>query len=594
MNAPIKPVSILSKCHEHQQRLNSVFEDLSNGMTLNAINHLKAQMLLLSDWLLELTHTNSDIVLAQALRFNKSLLPHTNQAFLAAIIATKFSHQLHFHGQHATLLIHAALTMNINLLIDNNDISIALHKRQKLNKEQVQKYQKYPLMSAQFLNKYHLLDKSALHWVLGHKEQLNGSGFPAGIKQHKISTNMQILGLISRFTELASPKDNQTPVKIKQVLAYLVKHQHHFNISLTNQLIRLIDKPLPSFIYQLNKTQHALIISTDYNIEDNNLQMIPFSVEEGVLTLIKEPEQDTIDYQRHYMPPPSIISQDIIAHYLQDYMHEPLEDISDQTQRLKPSSELSSLLNELDTHLPDTNVIESLITQQPILGERLIEHLQQQYPDSKFNNSYHAIQMAGFANVPPLLSRLALNAQLSYFQFLGSVDLQQKINCAVNISQAIGQSCRYILPNELAMFTQLNLAPLYLEHNVINSKLRQVVSFEKCDIHHGFSLAGMSNTPKQPKVTMALAKIWAPKKPLLNALSGITHPDLIKTKKEREFVAGFELAIYITHSIFHGFDLNNIEHENRLTAICRHLKIQPQDLQLLQQAALSHHPFCEL
>ena len=594
MNAPINTVSILSKCYEHQQRLDNVFKDLSNDMTLSAINHLKTQMLLLSDWLFELTPTNSDIVLAQALSFNKSLLPHTNQAFLAAIIATKFSHRLHFHGQHAALLVHAALTMNISLLIDNSDICLALHKRQKLDKNQLHRYQKYPLMSAQFLNKYNLLDKSALHWILNHKEQLNGSGFPAGIKQHKIPTNTQILGLISRFTELILPKENGVIIKTKQVLAHLVRHQHHFNINLINQLIQLIDKPLPSFIYQLNKTQYAFIVSTDYTIDNNSLQMVPFSVEENSLSMSKELEEDTIDYQRHYMPPPTIISQKIMTHFLQDYKHEPLEDISGQTQRLKPHSELSSLLNELSTHLPDTSIIESLIAQQPILGEKLIAHLQQQYPESKFNNSYHAIQMAGFPNVPSLLSRLALNAQLSYFQFQGSIDLQQKVNCAVNISQAVGGFCRHVLPNELAMFTQLNLAPLYLDQHVVNSKFRQLISFEKCAIHHGFSLAGLNNTTRQPKVTMALAKIWAPKKSLLNAISGITHPDLIKTKKEREFVAGFELAIYITHSVFHDFDLNDIEHETRLTAICRDLKIKAHDLQLLQQTALSHHPLCEL
>ena len=44
MNAPINTVSILSKCYEHQQRLDNVFKDLSNDMTLSAINHLKGNI----------------------------------------------------------------------------------------------------------------------------------------------------------------------------------------------------------------------------------------------------------------------------------------------------------------------------------------------------------------------------------------------------------------------------------------------------------------------------------------------------------------------------------------------------------------------
>jgi transcription termination factor NusB len=123
MTMPKEPLSLLSKCNDQQQQLDAIFEQLSQELTLSAINRLKAQVLVLSDWLYSLNDENSDVVLAQAMRYLTTYLPHTNQAFCAGIITAKFCHRLTLHGQHARLLISAALTMNISLLLANKSLS---------------------------------------------------------------------------------------------------------------------------------------------------------------------------------------------------------------------------------------------------------------------------------------------------------------------------------------------------------------------------------------------------------------------------------------------------------------------------------------
>jgi len=585
-------LSLFSKCREHQQQLNVVFTQVSNEVTLSAIKRLKAQVLLLSDWLFTLSEQNSDFVLAQALRHPTYLLPHTNQSFIAAIIMAKFTHRLHYHGQHGRLLISAALTMNISLFINKNALGVTLYKHHKLSTEQHKQYQQYPLASAQFLNKYHIIDKSALHSILGHKELLNGSGFPAQLKEHKISINMQLLGIIARFTELTSPRENKACATIKQVMSYFLKHQQQFNVQLINHFINLVDKPLPGFIYPLNKTHSALIIKHD--VLNDELEYISFSIDEGALHLAKEAQKSLLDYQRQYIVPPEHITEEVLANYLIDYVDDPIEDISDQTQRLKPNNDLSLLLTELNAHLPDKNAVSALIAQQPILGDYLIESLKYQFPSKQFNSSYHAMQMIGFNQVQPLLSRLALDTQISHFQFPTAIDLKQKINCAVQICYEIGLTCRHIMPNQLAMFTQLNLSSLYLEHRIINNQVRQKISFEHCHIYHAASLVGSNNTLKQLKISTALAKMWAPQKSVINALACIAQPDLPRAAKERELVAGFELAIYLTHGVFHGIVLTERETDNHFKKICRDLKLSVEDINKLQQMALTAHPFCSL
>lgn len=589
---PKEPLSLLSKCNEQQQQLDAIFEQLSQELTLSAINRLKAQVLVLSDWLYSLNDDNSDAVLAQAMRYLATYLPHTNQVFCAGIITAKFCHRLNLHGQHARLLISAALTMNISLLLANKSLSNALFKQPKLNAVQAKQIQQYPINSAQLLNKYHIIDKAALHLVINHRELIDGSGFPSQLTGYQLNTNIKILGLITRFIELTSPREYRVGYRIKQALSYLIKHPNKFETSLVNQLISLVDKPLPSFIFKLNKEQYGLI--NQCNTYSGQLHCRPFSIEDGQLTLDESTQQQNIDYQKQYLTPPAVMTQRIIKQLLSEYVDDPLDDISDQTQRLKPSEDLKLLLNELGTYLPNKDIISQLIDQQPVLGDKLIKHLQSQYPTSKFNSSYHAMQMTGFTQVKPLLSRLALDAQLSHFQFVSAFNLKQKIDCAVAISGHIAASFSHVLPNQLAMFTLLNLAPLYLERHVINSKKTQQNSLENCHSYHGYSLVGLNNSPKQQRISMALAKIWAPRKSTINALSCLVNPELSQAPQEKELVSGFELAIYLTHSIFHNLDLSVLTQDNKLAVICRDLRLTPQALQALQQLALSNNPICEL
>lgn len=590
MTVPKEPTSLLVKCTDQQVQFNATCLQLSEELTLGAINRFKAQVLVLSDWLFGLNAANSDLVLARALTHSTDYIPHSNQAFCAGIITAKFCHRLHLHGQHAKLLISSALTMNVSLLL--NGLSTHIYQQKKLTSQQIKQYQHYPMSSAQLLSKYHIIDKSILSDILSHRENLDGSGMPTKLSQHKISRNSRLLGIVSRFIDLTAAKHNRSGYKIKQALAYLVQHQQQFDMSLLNQLINLVDKPLPSFIYKLNKTQYALINHSDQYA--GVMSCVAFSIEQGQLHLKKDSEQHPIDIQKIYLTPPSVISSRLLAEHLEEYVDEPLEDISDQTQRLKPSDDLSLLLHELDAHLPNKSLISELISQQPVVGDRLIKYLQNNYPSSHFNSSYHAMQMAGFNQVKPLLSRLALNEQLSHFQFSNAFELQQKVNCCIALSAEIANECQHVLPNQLAMFTLLNLAPLYLESRVINGKKNEPVSLKKCHVYHGYSLVGLNNSQKQPKISMALAKIWAPQKTIINALSAIDKPELKRPPQERELIAGFELSIYLTHTVFNSLSLKNALNESKVIAICRELKLTKDKVLRLQQLSLCHQPMCEL
>jgi len=592
MTTPKEPISLLKKCNEQQQQLDNVLSQLSSALSLGAINRFKAQILVLSDWLYSLTEENSDVVFAQSMFFPATFLPHTNQTFCAGIITAKFCHRLNYHGQHARLLISAALTMNISLLLSTKPLNEALFKQKKLTPEQSKHFHQYPRVSAQLLNKYHIIDNAALHLVEKHRELISGSGFPDQLKGVELGTNVKILGITNRFVELTSPREYRPAFRIKQALSFLVKHPQLFDISIVNLLISLVDKPLPGFIYKLNKAQYALV--THNSTYNDQLHCTPFRVEEGQLVLDDSSQQHSCDYQQQYFAPPALVSKRVINHYLGDYADEPLQDISDQTIRLKPSEDLSLLLDELSTHLPDKDVIGQLIAQQPVLGDKLINYLQSQYPTSKFNSSYHAIQMTGFAQVKPILSRLALDAQLSHFRFANAFNLKQKIDCAVTMSNHIAVHLTHVLPTQLAMFTLLNLAPLYLESRVINSKQTQHYSLEKCHLYHGYSLVGLNNSPKQQKISMALAKIWAPHKTIIKALNSQAEPQLPQTAPDKELLAGFELAIYLTHGVFNGLDIMTLSSDSKWTAICRVLKLKPQSLQALQHSALSSSPVCEL
>ncbi|MGB0835241.1 MAG: HD-GYP domain-containing protein [Psychrobium sp.] len=589
MNAPKEPVSLTAKCHQQQAQLNATLEQLTQELTLGAIKRLKAQILVLSEWLFSLSEDNSDLVLGQALTFPNAYLPHTNQAFCQGIIAAKFAHRQHYHGQHAKLLISSALTMNISLLL--NGVSQKIFEQQKLTPQQLKQYQQHPISSAQFLNKYHVVEKSALSDIISHREHIDGSGFPTKVSHQQLTANVRMLSLIAKFTELTSPRINRQGYRIKQALSYLLKHQAHYDVALLNQLITLVDKPLPGLIYKLNKTQHGLVSHVSHYT--NEVTYYPFSIEQGELQLDSETTTSEINKQKHYTAPPSAISLRLINQCLSEFIDEPLEDISDHTQRLKPSDDLSLLLTELNAHIPDKETISELIARQPVLGDQLVQYLQLQYPSSQFNSSFHALQMAGFSQAKPLLSRLALESQLSQFTFVGSAMLRQKINFTIAASQLIAQHCQQVLPHQLAIFVLLNLAPLYLERQIINSPRVKNTDISQCQLHHAYSIAGHNNNAKQAKVSMALAKIWAPQAHVINALSSMSKPDQASAY-ERELIVAFEIALYITHHVFHHLSLKALVADSHLSAKLRQLKIKASALQNIINQSLTSQPMCEL
>ena len=590
MNAPKEPVLLTAKCLKQQTQLNATFEQLTQELTLGAVKRLKAQILVLSDWLFSLNEENSDLVLGQALCYPKHFLPHTNHAFCQGIIAAKLCHRQHYHGQHAKLFISSALTMNISLLLTG--ISAALFGQKKLSPQQIKQYQHHPISSGQFLNKYHVIEKSALSDVISHRELLNGSGFPTKITHHQLTDNMRMLALIAKFIDLTSPRINRAGYRTKQALSYLSQHRQHYDIDLLNLLISLVDKPLPGLIYKLNKTQHALI--TQVSHYTNELHYQAFSIEQGHLQFESATQQDDIDTLKHYLAPPSAISDRIINQSLQEFIDQPLEDVSDQTQRLKPSDDLTLLLNELSAHIPEQETISESIARQPVLGDQLIKYLQQQYPSSQFNSSFHALQMVGYSQAKPLLSRLALESQLSQFTFINGKTLRQKINFAVSTSQWIAQQCQHVLPHQLAIFILLNLAPLYLERTIINGARKRTLDITQCHVHHAYSLAGHNNSAKQKKVSMALAKIWAPQPSIINALSAKNTSQTKSAGAERELIAGFELAMYLTHHVYHQLSLSELIADNRLTTNLRQLKINTDMLQKMISETLTSQPMCEL
>lgn len=590
MKAPKEPVLLHQKCLDHQTQFNDTLSQLSQELSLSAIKRLKAQVLVLSDWLFRLHEENANYVLAQALKHDTNLLPHTNQAFCAGIIAAKFSHRLHYHGQHARLFIASALTMNISLHLTG--ISQLLYNQQKLTTAQIKQYQQYPITSAQFLNKYHIVEKTALTDIINHRELLDSSGFPAKLCHNKLTYNAKLLGTICKFTELSSPKAQRSAHRIKQALSYLLKHQQQYDITILNQLVNLVDKPLPGLIFKLKKTQYGLI--TKLNHYDNELSYHVFSLEQGQLVINKNVQQIAIDYQKNYFVSPTLLTSRTTHQYFSDYIDEPLTDISEQPQRLKPSDDLTSLLHELSAQLPNKETIGELIARQPVLGASLINYLQTQYSNSQFNNSFHAIQMVGFSQAKPLLSRLALQAQLTHFDFPTASTLRQKIGFAMASADLIAQHCQHILPHQLTTFVQLNLAPLYLERSVINGCINHQINFKQCHPFHSYSLVGHNNNAKQQKLSLGLAKVWAPEQIIINALNHSSDSEIQPSPSERELTAGLTLALYLTHHIYHQLPLDLQTGDGRLNASLRTLKIKPPQLQQLITDTLTYQPMCEL
>ncbi|MDP2560930.1 HD-GYP domain-containing protein [Psychrobium sp. 1_MG-2023] len=587
-----KEQSLVPEILQHQQQLDHILTISTRDVSSVNSKKLNAHLTIFSDWLWHLAPDNIDAALGFLLHQTQPVSAACDTAFKRAVITRKLAEQLKYHAYYAQNLIKASLILDLGLNLNGVNLSEKLRAHQALTTQEKKVLHQSPIISANFCHKQKLFDTSIIYGVMEHKERLDGSGYPKRRSNNQLRREGKLLAIVHRVCELLTATEKRPAYSIKQALGYLAKHPQHFCSDILRHVVVTLDKPHPAMSLRIDKKTAGLIESIDYL--EQKVRYFTYQIEHPLETLAEQVQIAEINKTQQYFIEPRTFSTKTLTTLLEQHNTQHVEDNSEKTSRLQPSMTLQRLLDCSAQAQPDQALIEEYLSQLPTLGESFVNTLTTLYPNSQFNSSLHAFKMAGAKQARPLLSQLALQNQLSEYFFPALPSLDHKVTHVIKLSREVAQYARNIEPNQLAMFSLINLAPLYFERKIHQLPARSTVDITACYLHHGFSLFGLNNSQMQVKIATALIKHWDKRATNLNALRALSTQPAKLSKQEQELIDGYQLALLLTHHTFHGVSLQHKQLKQKLALTCRTLSIKKLELTQLINFSLDLQPMCEL
>ena len=208
-----------------------------------------------------------------------------NVALLSSMLGT----WLDFPKSDLTLLTYTAFLHDIGKTKVDPHV---LNKSSKLTKSEFEEAKKHSIYSYELVKSIPHLDNSVSLGVLMHHERLDGSGYPLGLKEDKISTFAKIIGITDMFDAMTSDRSyskKQNPFKVLEIMQhdcmglldynYLSTFIKEMAIYYTGEMVKLSDGTVGKIIkIDLNNISKPLI-SVDSNFIDLNKEKDLFIIE---------------------------------------------------------------------------------------------------------------------------------------------------------------------------------------------------------------------------------------------------------------------------------------------------------------------------
>ncbi|WP_392339890.1 HD-GYP domain-containing protein [Moritella marina] len=159
-------------------------------------------------------------------------------AMNVAVLSTCLAKQLAFSRQDIAMVIHTALLSQFGMLWVPASIR---NKKSELTKPEVNYLKQHPAYAAQRLQGIATLPESIIHSILQVNEKFDGSGYPRGLKQDKISKYAQLVAITTRYNEMCNANLPQHRYSPHLAIGLLFKQANkHYNKAYLEQFIKMI------------------------------------------------------------------------------------------------------------------------------------------------------------------------------------------------------------------------------------------------------------------------------------------------------------------------------------------------------------------
>ncbi len=169
-----------------------------------------------------------------------------------------------------------------------------LHKKTALSKAESELYQRHPVFGEEIAKRMNTLPKSVLDVILQHHEQMDGSGFPQGLKGLEISVPARIVGLVNRYDNLCNGQGANKPKSPYESVSQMYsKEKGHFDPGFLTAFISNLGVYPPGTLVKLEDDRIAVVISinTKVLLKPNVLVYSPDIPQEEALILDLVEEQ---------------------------------------------------------------------------------------------------------------------------------------------------------------------------------------------------------------------------------------------------------------------------------------------------------------
>lgn len=241
------------------QNLYSEYERLTGSWSCTR-EHVR-QMQAVSLALVELCSANSDICVCMA-AYLSGQSRAKRHSFAVAIVSILLGCSLGWSGKLQTIAC-AALTMNLSQLPHHDEWAAT---RGYLSVIEQKNVRSHPRLSAELLAKSAGADLAWITAVAQHHENLDGSGYPLGLKGEEILPEARVLRVADTWCALVlhwQGKGKKTPQHALEILA--ASSRGHLDHQVFVALKKLMGAYPPGTFVRLANRETALVVSWDKN-----------------------------------------------------------------------------------------------------------------------------------------------------------------------------------------------------------------------------------------------------------------------------------------------------------------------------------------
>lgn len=240
--------------------LSNIAERVARGALVRS-----GELVGLAHQVLEVWMMDADACLGYA-RFNKFGSPGVRHAIHVSLIAAELASAQGFKHGMLESVIGAALTMNLSKLALHDEM---FHLEIAPSKAMKQEMRTHPAESALLLQRIGEFDEHWIDAVAQHHENINGSGYPAGLKGIEISLSARILRiadtLAARLTgRKVRPPQHWNMHHARGDIHHLVAHVfgadlRYLDSALCHKLLRVLNRFPPGSLVRLSNNEFAVV-----------------------------------------------------------------------------------------------------------------------------------------------------------------------------------------------------------------------------------------------------------------------------------------------------------------------------------------------